>query len=351
MVMPYRPLGRTDMQVSALCLGTMTFGEQTDESQAHTQLDLALDHGVNFIDTAEMYAVPVSAQNYGLTETFIGRWLAQRRCRNKVILATKVNGPGERFSYVRDGQPRLDRRNIEAAVEASLRRLQTDVIDLYQLHWPERTTNYFGKLGYEHRDDEDAIPLEETLAVLGDLVQAGKLRAVGVSNETPWGVMRFMHLADTLNLPRMASIQNPYSLINRTFEIGLAEVAIREQCGLLAYGVLASGMLTGKYLDGARPSGARLSLWPNYFPRYLSRGSQAATAQYVQLAREHDLDPAVMALRWAMEQRFMTSVILGATTPQQLHINLQAIETPLADSVRQGIEAIHREQPNAYLIP
>lgn len=348
--MQYRPLGRTGIDVSALCLGTMTFGEQTDEAEAHAQLDLALEQGVNFIDTAEMYAVPVRAETHGRTEEYIGSWLARRRCRDRVVLATKVTGPGDRFPYVRDGHPRLDRRNIEAALEASLQRLQTDYVDLYQLHWPERSTNIFGKLGYEHRDDEDTIPLEETLAVLGDLVRSGKVRAVGVSNETAWGVMRFQHLAETLHLPRMASIQNPYNFINRTFEIGLAEVAIREDCGLLAYGVLASGMLTGKYLDGANPAGARLSRWPDYFPRYRSRGSVEATAKYVRLAREHGLDPSVMALRWAMDQRFMTSVILGATTAGQLRINLRAAETELSRDVREGIEAIHREQPNAYLI-
>nr|XP_061807060.1 protein tas-like [Nerophis lumbriciformis] len=241
----YRPLGRSDIQVSPLCLGTMTFGEQNDEADGHAQLDYALDHGINFLDTAEMYAVPVKAETYGRTEEIIGTWLAARNNRDKIVVATKVIGPGERFPWIRDGSPRLNRAHIEAVIDDSLKRLQTDYIDLYQLHWPERNTNTFGQLGYEHKDDEDGITaLRETLEVLADLVKAGKVRTVGASNETPWGMMRFFQLADELGLPRMVSIQNPYNLLNRTYEVGLSEVSIREDCGLLAYGVLASGMLT-----------------------------------------------------------------------------------------------------------
>lgn len=349
--MQYRQLGRSGIKVSSLCLGTMTFGEQNSEAEAHAQLDYALAQGINFIDTAEMYAVPARAETYTRTESIIGTWLAQRTDqRDQIIVATKVIGPGGRFEYVRDGRPRLDRKNIAAAVEGSLQRLQTDYIDLYQLHWPERTTNYFGALDYQHVENEDAIALEGTLAVLADLVAAGKIRTIGVSNETPWGVMRYLHLAELNNWPRMVSIQNPYSLINRTFEVGLAEVAIREDCGLLAYGALASGMLTGKYLQGAKPKGARLTRWPQYFPRYLSKGSIAATEQYAHLAQQYGLQPAAMAIQWAMQRRFMTSVILGATSLEQLAVLVEAAELELAPELLEEIDAIHKRQPNAYLI-
>jgi len=254
-----RELGRSGIQVSAICLGTMTWGEQNTESEAHAQLDWALDAGVNFVDTAEMYAIPPRAETYGLTEAYIGSWVKTSKKRDKVVLATKVVGQA-RFSYIRGGNHCLDRRNIEEAVENSLRRLCTDYIDLYQLHWPDRSTNIFGKLGYRHIK-ETSVPLEETLAVLDDLVRAGKIRMIGVSNETPWGLTRYLHLAETKAWARMQSIQNPYNLLNRSFEVGLAEIAIRERCGLLAYSPLAFGTLSGKYLDGNRPEGARLTLF------------------------------------------------------------------------------------------
>lgn len=344
--MQYRQLGNTDIKVSALCLGTMTFGEQNSEADGHAQLDMALDAGVNFIDTAEMYAIPPRQETQGSTEAIIGNWLSRRKCRDKVVLATKVAGPGRDWlTYIRGGGNRLDRRNIEAAVEDSLRRLQTDVIDLYQLHWPDRHTNFFGRLGYEHQEDPDATPLLETLQVLGDLVQAGKIRHVGVSNETPWGVMKCLALAEQHGLPRVVSVQNPYSLLNRSFEVGLAEVAHREHTGLLAYSPLGFGVLSGKYIDGARPAGARLTLYENY-TRYSNPQAQAATYEYVQLAREHGLDPAQMALAYVTSRPFLTSNIIGATTLEQLAANLASAELSLSREVLAGIEAIHQRHPS-----
>ena len=343
--MEYRPLGRSGLNVSALCLGTMTFGEQNSEAEAHAQLDRAIAAGINFIDTAEMYPVPPRAETQGLTETYIGSWLASRGGRDKLILATKVAGPADWLGYLRDGNPRLDRANIEAAVDSSLQRLGTDYIDIYQLHWPDRETNFFGKLGYIHPEQERSVPIEETLHVLQRLVDAGKIRHIGVSNETPWGLMRYLHLAQNQGLPRVVSIQNPYNLLNRTFEIGLAEIAHRESCGLLAYSPMAFGVLSGKYLDGQRPANARVSLFSR-FVRYSNPESEAATGAYVELARQHGLSPARMALAWVTSRPFVTSNIIGATGLAQLEENLSSIELLLSPEVIEGIEAIHTRQPN-----
>jgi aryl-alcohol dehydrogenase-like predicted oxidoreductase len=323
----------------------MTFGEQNTESQAHAQLDRAMDAGINFIDTAEMYPVPPRAETQGETERHIGSWLAARGCRDRVVLATKVAGPADWIPYLRGGQARLDRGNIEAAVDASLRRLRTDYIDLYQLHWPDRETNFFGQLGYRPPAQDRSVPLLETLQALGDLVKAGKLRHVGVSNETPWGLMRFLTLAERHGLPRMVSIQNPYNLLNRSFEIGLAEAAMREQCGLLAYSPLAFGVLSGKYIGGARPPGARLTLFER-FNRYSSEQAEWATRKYVALAHAHGLDPAQMALAWVTSQPFVTANIIGATTLEQLESNLASADLRLTEEVIAGIEEIHAQQPN-----
>jgi len=251
--MELRTLGRTGLQVSLIGLGTMTFGEQNTESDGHAQLDYAVDHGVNLIDTSEVYAVPPRAETYGSTERIIGTWLRRSGKRQNVVLCSKVAGPGRALgvTHVRGGGNRLDRRNIVEAIDDSLRRLQTDYLDLYQVHWPDRSTNFFGRLDYEHVEQEDAVPIEETLEVLSELVQAGKVRYIGVSNETPWGLHRYLQLAHQGGLARLVSIQNPYCLLNRSFEIGLAEIALRENVGLLAYSPLGFGMLTGKYLNGA----------------------------------------------------------------------------------------------------
>jgi aryl-alcohol dehydrogenase-like predicted oxidoreductase len=343
--MKYSQLGNTGIQVSRICLGTMTFGEQNTEAEAHAQLDYAFDAGVNFIDTAEMYPVPPRAETYGQTERYIGSWLRRSGRRDRVILATKVMGPSEDLHYVRDGSTRLDRRNIELAVNDSLQRLGTDYIDLYQLHWPDRRANYFGKLGYVHDPNDVPIPLEETLEVLGRLVEAGKVRFIGVSNETPWGVMRYLQIAAERGLPRIVSIQNPYNLLNRSFEVGLAEIAHREAVGLLAYSPLGFGVLTGKYLDGQRPEGARLTRFQR-FQRYTKEVAQAPVRAYVETARRHGLDPAQMALAYVNSRPFLTSTIIGATTLEQLATNIASIDLELPEEVLAEIEAIHLRHPN-----
>ena len=339
-------LGRTDIEVSALCLGTMTWGEQNSEAEAHAQLDRALDAGINFIDTAELYPVPPRAETQGRTEAYIGSWLAARGGRDRLVLATKVCGRADWLEHIRGGSTRHDRANIEAALDASLQRLQTDYVDLYQLHWPDRKTNFFGELGYVHADEEDeGVPIEETLAVLGDLVQSGKVRHVGLSNETPWGVMRFLAAAEAAGLPRVVSVQNPYSLLNRSFEIGLAEVAHREQVGLLAYSPMAFGVLSGKYLDGARPAGARVTLFER-FSRYTVPEAEPAVRAYVELAREHGLSPAQMALAFVTSRPFLTANIIGATSLEQLDENLGSADLKLGEEVIEAIEALHRRHSN-----
>lgn len=343
--MKYARLGQTDIQVSQICLGTMTWGEQNSEAEAHAQLDAALAAGINFIDTAEMYPVPPYAKTYGLTERYIGSWLKQRNNRDRVILATKVMSRSQDLHYVRGGHNRLNREHIEAALTASLERLQTDYVDLYQLHWPDRNTNYFGRLGYQHDKQDRPTPIENTLRVLADLVAAGKIRHIGLSNETPWGVMTFLHMAEKFGLPRVVSIQNPYSLLNRTFEVGLAEVAHRESVGLLAYSPLGFGTLSGKYLDNARPAGARLTLFER-FSRYTNEQALQATRAYVELARAHGLDPAQMALAYVNSRSFLTSTIIGATNLQQLDSDIASIDLTLSDAVLNDIEAIHRRIPN-----
>ncbi|KGE76768.1 NADP(H)-dependent aldo-keto reductase [Halomonas sp. ND22Bw] len=340
--MQTRPLGRTGLDVSRLCLGTMTFGEQNSEAEAHEQLDRAVAFGVNFIDTAEMYPVPPRAETQGLTESYVGSWLKARGARDDVIIATKAAGPG--LDHIRGG-PRLTREHLHQAIDTSLARLQTDYVDLYQLHWPDRRANFFGRLGYEHDAEEDATSLEESLSALQELVQAGKIRAVGLSNETPWGVMHALQLAERQGLPRVASVQNPYSLLNRSFEVGLAEIAHREDVGLLAYSPLAFGKLSGKYLDGARPEGARLTLFER-FQRYNSPQAEEATRAYVEIARQHGLDPAQMALAYVNSRSFLTSNIIGATTMAQLESNLESESLRLDDEVLAAIEEVHQRHPN-----
>ncbi|GAA5786635.1 oxidoreductase [Chitiniphilus shinanonensis] len=346
--MEYRKLGRTDLEVSVIGLGTMTWGEQNSEADAHAQLDYALSRGVTLIDTAEMYPVPPTADTQGRTESHIGTWLARSGRRHDVVLATKAAGPQRQPHqprYLRGGNARHDRANLTQALHDSLRRLQTDYIDLYQLHWPDRSTNTFGRLGYPWVENEDSVPIEETLSVLKDFVQQGKVRHIGVSNETPWGLAQFLKAADTAGLPRIASIQNPYSLLNRTFEIGLAEFSHREQVGLLAYSPLAFGVLSGKYLDGARPAGSRLALFDR-FVRYSGPTAEAATREYVQLAHSLGLSPAQLALSFVNSRRFVASNLIGATTLAQLQENIDSIDVTLGEEVLNQIEAIHTRHPN-----
>lgn len=342
--MEYRQLGRSDLQVSALCLGSMTWGEQNSEAEGFAQIDRAKACGINFLDTAEMYPVPPRRDTYGATERIIGNYFKARGDRADWVLASKVAGPGNGIDYIRGGQLKHNRQHIVAALDDSLKRLQTDWIDLYQLHWPERSTNFFGQLGYRHQE-QDFTPLQETLEVLGEQVKAGKIRHIGLSNETAWGTMKYLQLADRLGLPRAVSIQNPYNLLNRSFEVGLAEVAMREQCGLLAYSPLAFGMLSGKYENGARPANARITLFSR-FARYTNPQAIAACSRYVTLAREHGLDPAQMALAFVTRQPFVTSNIIGATSLEQLESNLGSLSLELSDELLDAIEAIHREQPN-----
>lgn len=342
--MKHRSLGRTTISVSELCLGTMTWGEQNTQDEAFAQIDRAAEHGINFMDAAEMYPVPPRPETYGHTERIIGNYFKKRGNRDQWILTSKVAGPGNNISHIRDGNLKHNRQHIVAALEGSLERLQTDYIDLYQLHWPDRETNFFGKLGYVH-NDKTFTPLEETLEILNEQVQAGKIRHIGLSNETPWGTMRFLQLAEERGWPRAVTIQNPYNLLNRSFEVGLAEIAIREQCGLLAYSPLAFGMLTGKYANGARPEHARLTLFSR-FTRYNNPETMRATEQYVQLAKQHGLDPAQMALAYVTSRPFVTSNIIGATSLEQLQSNLDSANLTLSEEVVAGIEAIHKIQPN-----
>ncbi|MDP2143966.1 MAG: NADP(H)-dependent aldo-keto reductase [Gallionella sp.] len=341
--MEYRRLGASDLHVSALGLGTMTFGEQNSEAEAHAQLDYAVSRGVNFIDTAEMYPVAPRAETVHRTESYIGEWLKHQQ-RDKLIVATKIAGPGRGFAWIRNG-PRIDREQVNAAIDASLRRLQTDYVDLYQIHWPDRYVPMFGATGYDAAQERDSTPIAEQLQVLAELAQAGKVRHIGLSNETPWGVMEFVRCAEQLGLPKIVSIQNACNLMNRTFESGLAEVCRHTDVGLLAYSPLAFGRLTGKYLADPQAHG-RLTLYPNFGLRYNKPNVPAATKEYVDIANEAGLVAAQMALAWARTRWYTASVILGATSLAQLKQNLDSMELQLSAEVLERIEAVHRVYPN-----
>ncbi len=347
--MQYRKLGTSDIDVSLIALGTMTWGEQNTEAEAHAQLDLALDLGVTLVDTAEMYPVPPKAETQGRTEAYIGTWLASRQSRSRIVLATKMAGPARQPhnpKHVRGEGNQFDRPNLTEALHDSLRRLQTDHVDLYQLHWPDRNTTTFGRLSYPWIDDAgQTVPIEETLQVLADFVREGKVRHIGLSNETPWGLSRFLQAARSAGLPEVVTVQNPYSLLNRTFETGLSEFSHRDGVGLLAYSPLAFGWLTGKYEGGARPAGARITLYER-FARYTKPAAVAATTAYVNLAREHGLSPAQMALAYVNSRPFTSSNIIGATTLEQLRENIGSVDVTLSEDVLKGIEAIHGEHPN-----
>lgn len=343
--MKYKQLGRTDIEVSVLCLGSMTWGEQNTEAEAHAQLDYAFDMGINFIDTAELYPVAPMAETQGKTEAYLGNWLTKRKRRDKLIIASKVCACADWIPYLRDGNTRLDRKNIEAALDASLKRLQTDYLDLYQLHWPERDTNYFGKLNYYHAPDKDGIPIEETLGVLHDLRKSGRIRQVGISNETAWGTAEYLRASIQKNFPRIVSIQNPYNLLNRSYEIALAEFSYREDVGLLAYSPLGFGTLSGKYLNGAKPEGARMTLFER-FSRYSNKNGIACTEAYVNLAKNSGLEPTQMALAFINSRPFLTSNIIGATNMIQLKSNIESLDISLPKEVLGEIENIHNEQPN-----
>ncbi|TDY26377.1 aryl-alcohol dehydrogenase-like predicted oxidoreductase [Paraburkholderia sp. BL6665CI2N2] len=347
--MEYRRLGDSDVQVSLIGLGTMTWGEQNTEQEAHAQLDYALDHGINLIDTAEMYPVPPRAETQGSTERYIGTWLARHRsAREKIVLATKIAGPARQPhnpTHIRGKGNQFDRKNLTEALDDSLKRLQTDYVDLYQLHWPDRSTMTFGRPAYPWVDDAYTVPIEETLSVLAEFVKAGKVRHIGVSNETPWGVAQFLRAAEKLGLPRIVSIQNPYSLVNRTYEAGLSEYAHRDNIGLLAYSPLAFGWLTGKYEGGARPAGARISLFER-FQRYSKPQAVLAITRYVELAKRYGLSPAQFALAFVNSRPFVTSNLIGATSLDQLKENIASVEVKLSPEVLAEIDALHELQPN-----
>ena len=343
--MEFRKLGNTDIDVSLICLGTMTWGEQNSEKEAHEQLDYALDSGINFIDTAELYPVPPKKETQGLTDQYIGNWIGLRKNRDKFILASKVTGRSG-MDWFRGSETRLDRDNILQSVEDSLKRLKTDYIDLLQLHWPDRKSNFFGNLDYKHSEEDDFIPLELQLEALAELVKSGKVRYIGLSNETPWGVAKFLELSKTNNLPRIMSVQNPYSLLNRSFEIGLSEIAIRENCGLLAYSPLAFGVLSGKYLGGKKPKGARLTLFGDQFTRYTKERSIQATEEYERIAKKYNLDFAQMSLAFINRQPFLTSNIIGATTMEQLKSNIGSLGISLSEDIISDIETVHSSNPN-----
>jgi len=338
----YSELGTTGWKVSRACLGTMTWGSQNSEAEGHAQLNYACERGINFIDTAEMYASPPTRETQGSTERIIGTWLAGRSDRDKIYLASKVAGPAP-FDWISsDGSSRrFNAKHIAEAVEGSLKRLQTDYIDLYQLHWPDRPVVLFGQ---EPQHDNET-PIEETLRALDDMVKAGKIREIGLSNETSWGVMAFLREAAAHNLPRVQSIQNAYSLLIRNYDVNLAEVGLREQVGLLAYSPLAQGYLTGKYEGGALPDGTRKQLY-NRLQRYEGEGALEATAKYVALAREHGLDPSQMALKFVDSRAFTASTILGATSMEQLKIDIDAFDLELSEDIAKGISQIHRWRPN-----
>lgn len=342
--MEYRKLGRTELEVSAICLGTMTFGRQNTEAEGHEQLDRAAEFGINFIDTAEMYPVPTAAETYGRTEEIVGSWLAKQQ-RDKFVIATKITGPARGLVWVREGKLGFDRANLERAVEDSLRRLGTDYIDLYQLHWPDRNQPMFGQNQFDPTKERDCTPIRQQLEVLADLVKAGKIRHVGLSNEHGWGVMQFLRLAEEYDLPRVVSLQNSYSLLNRTYDYSLAEIGFREQVSLLPYSPLAFGHLTGKYLDNPQAEG-RVNLFAGFGQRYEKGSVPATVAAYREVASKHGLTITQLALAWIYHRWCVTSTIIGATSMAQLEENLAAWSVRLSEAAIADIETLHARLPN-----
>ena len=343
--MNYKKLGNTDLVVSTICLGTMTWGEQNTIKEGFEQMDYALDQDINFFDAAEMYPSPCRKETYGETEKIIGHWFSERKNRDKIILASKISGPG--MSYIRGGGLQFSEKNISLAIENSLKRLKTDYIDLYQLHWPERKTNFFGRLGYEHKEDSNEWnDFEKILIVLENFIKEGKIRYIGLSNETSWGLSKFLEVSKLKKLPKMMSVQNAYNLLCRTYEIGLAEISIREKSGLLAYSPLAGGFLTGKYQNKNLPENSRQKLFAEYYTRYSKSYAAEVIEKYFNISKKFDLNFAQMSIKFCEIQKFITSTIIGATTMEQLKTNIESVNVALEKEVIKEINNVHLMHSN-----
>ena len=342
--MKYTTLSNTDIKVSKICLGTMTFGEQNTEADGHDQMDYALEKGVNFYDTAEMYSIPSNPKTYGSTEKIIGTWFQKTGNRDKIILASKIAGPNPNFGYMRENVD-FSPSSLKFALDQSLNRLQTDYIDLYQLHWPERKTNFFGQRGFKVQHDAWEDNIQSVLETLDGFIKAGKIKHIGLSNETPWGIMRFLEESKYQNLPRIKTIQNPYSLLNRLFENSSSEICIRENVGLLAYSPMAFGVLSGKFLKGESHPNSRLSLFPQ-FARYTSAQCAEATRLYQEIAIKNGLTLTELSLAFVTQQAFLTSTIIGATTMEQLNENIATIDVVLSDEILNEINAVQAIIPD-----
>tara|TARA_B100000945_G_C20405025_1_gene609500 strand:- start:795 stop:1835 length:1041 start_codon:yes stop_codon:yes gene_type:complete len=343
--MKFKHLGNTDLKVSLICLGTMTYGEQNTQEEGFEQMDYAVEKGINFFDTAELYAIPPREKTYGKTEEIIGNWFRIKKNRQKIILASKIAGPG--LKWIRGGGEQFTAESIEEALNNSLKRLKTDYIDLYQLHWPERNTNYFGDLNYEHNENEKKWnSFENILEILKKFIQKGKIRYIGLSNETPWGFSKFLQIAREKKLPRVVSVQNPYSLINRTYEIGMSEISIREKAGLLAYSPLAVGYLTGKYRNKQLPKNSRLDLFYDKYPRYHNQRTYDAVDKYFKISKKNNVSLTQLSLAFVNSRDFLTSNIIGATTMDQLKENIDSINKPLEQKIIDEINSVHESIPN-----
>ena len=343
--MNFKKLGNTDLKVSTICLGTMTWGEQNNQKEAFEQMNYALDSGINFFDTAEIYPSPCFEKTYGSTEKIIGNWFKEKKNREQVILASKISGPG--LSWVRNGGPQYSEQNIKKAIEDSLKRLQTDYIDLYQLHWPERKTNFFGRLNYKHQEKEESWnDFEKILITLEKFIKQGIIRHIGLSNETSWGLSKFLEVSKLKTLPKMMSVQNSYNLLCRTYEIGLAEISIREKSGLLAYSPLAGGFLTGKYRNNNLPENSRQKLYGDYYTRYKKPIASNVIEKYFDIAKKFNLDFAQMAIKFCEIQKFLTSVIIGATSIEQLKIDIESVNVNLTEEIIKKINDVQIEYPN-----
>ena len=342
--MNFKKLGNTDLKVSTICLGTMTWGVQNNQKEAFEQMNYALDNGINFFDTAEIYPSPCFGKTYGSTEKIIGNWFKEKKNREQVILTSKISGPG--LSWVRNGGPQYSEQNIKKAIEESLKRLQTDYIDVYQLHWPERKTNFFGRLNYKHKEENSWNDFEKVLTALEKFINQGKIRYIGLSNETPWGLLKFLEVSKIKKLPKMMSVQNPYSLLHRAYEVGLSEISIREKSGLLAYSPLAGGFLTGKYRNNNLPEKSRQRLFAEYYTRYSKPNTFPVIEKYYNIAKKFDLNFAQMSIKFCEIQKFLTSVIIGATTMEQLKINIESVSVNLKDEILKEINDVQIKYQN-----